>query len=238
MAEDDRTVSRETSAPGERRSGFAAAGAPAVEPEPTVAAEVFGEHLDLVRRFTADLARFGEPLGLIGPLEAARLWSRHIINCAVVAPYLHPGARVADVGSGAGLPGLVLAIMRPDVSFTLIEPMERRTEWLREETARLGLTNVTVLRARAEDAVDAGPFDQVTARAVSALSKLVPLTAPLLRPGGELVLLKGARVAEEIAAASAVLRRYRVVDVEVLELGQGLVPEVTRLFRATVGGAS
>lgn len=209
-----------------------------MEPEPASAAAVFGEHLDRARQFTADLAHYGETLGLIGPLEAARLWSRHIINCAVVAPYLHAGARVADVGSGAGLPGLVLAIARPDVSFTLIEPMERRTDWLRDETVRLGLTNVTVLRARAEEAVEAGPFDQVTARAVSALSKLVPLVAPLLRPGGELVLLKGARIAEEIGAAAAVLRRHRVTDIEVLELGEDIVPEVTRLFRATVGGAS
>lgn len=238
MAEDERTVSRETSVAGEDRSGFSAAAEPLVEAEPPAAAQVFGEHLELARRFTADLARHGETLGLIGPLEAARLWSRHIINCAVVAPYLHAGGRVADIGSGAGLPGLLLAILRPDVSFTLIEPMERRTDWLRDETARLGLTNVTVLRARAEDAVDEGPFDQVTARAVSALGKLVPLCAPLLRPGGELVLLKGARVSEEISAASTVLRRYRVTDVEVLELGEGIVPEVTRLFRATVGGAS
>ena len=209
-----------------------------VEGEPPAAAEVFGEQLPLVRRFAADLAQHGEPLGLIGPLEAARLWSRHIINSGVVAPFLHSGARVADVGSGAGLPGLVLAIARPDVHLTLIEPMERRTDWLRDEIARLGLTNVTVMRARAEDAVAAGPFDQVTARAVSALRTLVPLTAPLVREGGELIFLKGARITEEIAAAEVVLRRHRVRDAEVLELGEGLVPEVTRLFRATVGGAS
>lgn len=238
MAEDDPTVSRETSAAAEPHADVSPDVTPVVEAEPPGAAGVFGEHIEAARRFTADLARYGEPLGLIGPLEAARLWSRHIINCAVVAPYLHSGGRVADIGSGAGLPGLVLALGRPDVSFTLIEPMERRVDWLREETARLGLTNVSVLRARAEEAVDAGPFDQVTARAVSALSKLIPMTAPLLRPGGELVLLKGARVADEIAAASTVLRRHRVSGVEVLELGQGIVPEVTRLFRATVGGAS
>lgn len=209
---------------------------PVVEPEPGAVAAVFGDRIELARRFTADLAQYGEQLGLIGPLEAARLWSRHIINSGVVAPYLHPGAHVADVGSGAGLPGLVLAIARPDAHLTLIEPMERRTDWLRDETARLGLDNVTVLRARAEDAT--GPFDQVTARAVSALRTLVPFTAPLVRDGGELIFLKGARIAEEITAASAVLRRYRVRDAEVLELGAGLVPEVTRLFRATVGGAS
>jgi 16S rRNA (guanine527-N7)-methyltransferase len=209
-----------------------------IEAEPAGAADVFGQHLDLARRFTADLGEHGERLGLIGPLEAARLWSRHIINCAVVAPYLLLDARVADIGSGAGLPGLVLAIARPDVHMTLIEPMERRTDWLRDESARLGLTNVTVMRARAEEAGAAAPFDQVTARAVSALGKLVPITAPLVRDGGQLIFLKGSRITEEITAASAALRRHRVTDVEVLELGEGIVPEVTRLFRATVGGAS
>jgi 16S rRNA (guanine527-N7)-methyltransferase len=209
-----------------------------IETEPAGAALVFGDHLELARRFAADLAAHGERLGLIGPLEAARLWSRHVINCAVVAPYLLPDARVADIGSGAGLPGLVLAIARPDVHMTLIEPMERRTDWLRDESARLGLTNVTVVRARAEEAVAEGPFDQVTARAVSALGKLVSITAPLVRAGGQLIFLKGSRISEEITAASAVLRRHRVTDIEVLELGEGIVPEATRLFRATVGGAS
>ncbi|MEN9620548.1 MAG: rRNA ((527)-N(7))-methyltransferase RsmG [Actinomycetota bacterium] len=209
-----------------------------IEPEPVGAAAVFGEQIELARRFTADLGEQGERLGLIGPLEAERLWSRHIINCAVVSPYLFADSRVADVGSGAGLPGLVLAIARPDVHVTLIEPMERRTDWLRDESDRLGLANVTVLRARAEEAVAAGPFDQVTARAVSALGKLVPITAPLVRAGGELIFLKGSRIAEEIEAATAVLRRHRVTNAEVIELGAGIVPEVTRLFRATVGGAS
>ena len=214
-----------------------------LEAEPASAVQVFGDRVDLARRFTADLAAFGEQLGLIGPLEASRLWSRHIINCALVAPYLQSDGRVGDVGSGAGLPGLVLAIARPDVHLVLIEPMVRRTDWLLAEAQRLGLTNVTVLRARAEEvagtgALEAGRFDQVTARAVSALSKLIPLVAPLVRAEGELLFLKGAKVDDEIAAASAVIRKHRVRDAEVLELGAGLVPEVTRLFRATVGGAS
>lgn len=237
MADDSPTVSRETFGPS--------AGRPkgAVEPEPASAEVVFGERIELARRFTADLAQLGEQLGLIGPLEAGRLWSRHIINCAVVAPFVQADARVGDVGSGAGLPGLVLAIARPDAHFVLIEPMERRTEWLLAESERLALSNVTVVRARAEEVLgsgvlDAGRFDQVTARAVSALPKLLPLVAPLVRRDGELLLLKGARVHDEIEAAAAVVRRYRLRDVEVLELGAGLVPEVTRLFRATVGGAS
>lgn len=209
-----------------------------VEPEPEAALSVFGDRLDLARRFTRDLTEFGEELGLIGPLEPARLWTRHVINSGLVAPLLRHGTRVADVGSGAGLPGLVLAIARPDVHLVLIEPMERRTEWLGAESERLGLSNVTVVRARAEDAASVGPFDQVTARAVSSLSKLIPITAPLVRSGGELLLLKGARVADEIAAASAVIRRHRLQNVEVLELGSELGPDATRLFRATVVEAS
>ena len=237
MADDSPTVSRETFGPSAGRPS-----AP-LEAEPETAVRVFGERIDLARRFTADLALFGEQLGLIGPLEASRLWSRHVINCALVGPYLRSGGRVGDVGSGAGLPGLVLAIARPDVHLVLIEPMERRTDWLLAETQRLGLTNVTVLRARAEEvaatgALDAGRFDQVTARAVSALSKLIPLVTPLVRPEGELLFLKGARVHDEITAAASVMRKHRVHDVEVLELGAGVVAEVTRLFRATVGGAS
>lgn len=209
-----------------------------LEVEPFGAAAVFGDRIGLARRFTADLAEHGELLGLIGPLELPRLWSRHVLNSAVVAPYLLPDAQVADVGSGAGLPGLVLAIARPDARLVLIEPMERRCDWLRAEADRLGLDNVEVVRARAEDAVDSGPFDQVTARAVSALRTLIPLTAPLVRRGGQLVLLKGARVEEEIAAAAKQIATFRLRNPEVLVLGEGVVPEVTRLFRATVDAAS
>jgi 16S rRNA (guanine527-N7)-methyltransferase len=209
-----------------------------LEPEPAAARRILGDRLELARDFAAHLAEQGEELGLIGPLEAGRLWSRHLLNCALVAPLLRRGARVADVGSGAGLPGLVLAVACPDVELVLIEPMERRTAWLLAETERLALDNVTVLRARAEDAVDAGPFRQVTARAVKSLSKLVPMTVPLVSDGGELLFLKGARVHEEIIEARAVLRRHRIVEHEVLELGGDVLPEATRLFRATVVGAS
>lgn len=204
-----------------------------LEAEPAAAAALFGDSIDLARRFTADLARFGEELGLIGPLELPRLWSRHVLNCALPAALLRPG-RVGDVGSGAGLPGLVLAIARPDVDFVLIEPMERRAEWLRAERERLGLTNVDVVRARAEDAALPRPLDQVTARAVSALSKLIPWCAPLVRTGGELLFLKGERVADELETARKVVKRWRLTDIEILVLGEGVVPETTRVFRATV----
>ena len=204
-----------------------------IEPEPASAAVVFGDRIEVARQYTADLARRGEELGLIGPLELPRLWSRHIINCALVAPLLRPG-KTGDVGSGAGLPGLVLAIARPDVELVLIEPMERRTDWLRSEADDLGLTNVTVVRARAEDAWDDVTLDQVTARAVTALTKLIPATAPLLRSGGEMLFMKGARVEQEMEAAAKVIRKARLSTPEVLVLGDGLVPEVTRVFRATV----
>jgi len=204
-----------------------------VEPEPAVAATLFGERVELARSFASELARRGEELGLIGPLELPRLWSRHIVNCVLVAPLLRAG-RVGDVGSGAGLPGIVLAIARPDVELVLIEPMERRTDWLRAESARLGLSNVTVVRARAEEVKTAEPFDQVTARAVSALRTLIPITAPLVRSGGELIFMKGARVDDEVVAAAKVIRSSRLRDVEVLLLGEGIVPESTRVFRATV----
>ena len=206
---------------------------PQLEAEPEVASLLFGDRLELARAYTADLARRGEELGLIGPLELPRLWSRHIVNCALVAPLLRPGV-TGDVGSGAGLPGLVLAIARPDVHLVLIEPMQRRVEWLQAESTELGLDNVTVVRARAEDVYPDVPFDQVTARAVTALMKLIPATAHLLRRGGEMVFMKGSRVNEEITAAHKAIRKFRLSQVEVVVLGEGIAPESTRVFRATV----
>jgi len=204
-----------------------------VEPEPSAAAILFGDRIEVARKFTDDLARKGEELGLIGPLEVPRLWSRHILNSALVAPLLKPG-RVGDIGSGAGLPGLVLAVARPDVHMVLIEPMERRVDWLTSEAADLGLDNVTVIRARAEETRLDAPLDQVTARAVSSLSKLIPITTPLVKYGGELLFMKGSRVGEEMDAAAKVIRKAHLINVEILTLGEGIVPEVTRVFRATV----
>lgn len=173
----------------ERRSEAFEGGSPepveGLEPEPREAELVFGDRLPIVRRYAADLVEHGIVLGLIGPLEPARLWSRHIVNSGLLSSFIPRGATVADVGSGAGLPGLVLAAARPDVLVTLIEPMERRTAWLEDERHRLGLDNVVIERARAEDAAP-GRFDVVTARAVGALTGLLPITAPLARPGGRL----------------------------------------------------
>lgn len=205
-----------------------------VEPEPASAAGLFGDRIELARAFTDALAREGEERGLIGPLEPPRLWTRHVLNCAVVAPLLRSGGSVGDVGSGAGLPGIVLAIARPDVQLVLIEPMERRIAWLSEQKDALGLTNVSVVRARAEDVRLGSPLDQVTARAVSAFRKLIPLTAPLVRDGGELVLMKGANAEAEVSAAAKEVRRFHIHDVRVEILGSGVVVEVTRVIRATV----
>lgn len=204
-----------------------------VEPEPSAAIALFGDRIGIAREYAAQLVESGELLGLIGPAELPRLWSRHILNCALLAPLVRPG-RVGDIGSGAGLPGLVLAIARPDAEFVLIEPMERRAEWLRTEAARLGLENVRVERARAEELRPAPPLDQVTARAVAALGKLVPLARPLLRAGGEMLFMKGSRLEDEIRAAEKQLRRAGIPSWEVLILGQGVLPEETRVFRATV----
>ena len=203
-----------------------------VEPEPGVAGELFGDRIDLARSYTADLGARGEALGLIGPLELPRLWTRHIVNSALLAPLL--SGSVADVGSGAGLPGIPLAIARPDVQIVLIEPMERRVVWLEEQRDRLALANVEVVRARAEEAPYPRAFDQVTARAVGALSKLIPLTARLVRPGGELLLLKGAAVEDETRKAAKVVAKWRLTNVRVDQLGTGMATEGTRVFRATV----
>lgn len=203
---------------------------PQVESEPAAAVSLFGDRIDLARQFAAALVQEGELRGLIGPLELPRLWTRHILNSAIAAPLFH--GSVADVGSGAGLPGLVLAIARPDVQWTLIEPMERRVTWLNEQVLALGLDNVSVMRARAEEV--GLEFDTVTARAVSALRTLVPITAPLAKDGGELIFLKGQNVAAEIDAAQKALKKHKVTAVSVDTLGEGVLAEPTRVFRGRV----
>jgi 16S rRNA (guanine527-N7)-methyltransferase len=204
-----------------------------LEPEPAVAASLFGGNIEIARRFTANLAEQGERRGLIGPSELPRLWNRHILNCAILAPLLKPGS-VGDIGSGAGLPGIVLAIARPDVSFVLVEPMERRTAWLTEQIESLGLMNTTVMRARAEEVRVSEGFDQVTARAVSALRTLIPLTAPLVKRGGQLLLMKGSGVTREREAATKAIGRHRLKNIEINTLGAGVLDEVTYVFQATV----
>lgn len=207
-----------------------------LEREPAEAEALFGDRIDLARRFARALTQYGEERGLIGPQELPRLWTRHMLNSVVAAP-LFPAGRVGDVGSGGGLPGIVLAIARPDIEWVLIEPMERRCAWLNEQVAALGLENVVVERARAEDAGRyEGMLDAVTARAVSALRTLIPWTAPLVRDGGELILLKGQSVEGEIDRAAKVIRKYKLSDARAEVVGEGVIAEPTRVFRAIVRG--
>jgi 16S rRNA (guanine527-N7)-methyltransferase len=204
----------------------------AVESEPGSASELCGDSLPALRSFALDIAQYGEELGLVGPRELDRLWTRHILNSALLARLVGPGT-LADIGSGAGFPGLVVAIMRPDVACTLIEPLGRRATWLEDESKRLGLQNVTVLNQRAEEVLGQR-YDFVTARAVSALKTLIPLVVPLVRPGGELVLMKGERVDQEIRDAASVLVKHGLLDPRVQITGPEYGTEETRVFRATV----
>ncbi|PYI68101.1 16S rRNA (guanine(527)-N(7))-methyltransferase RsmG [Arthrobacter livingstonensis] len=203
--------------------------------EEAIAAEkIFGGRLDLATRYVEHLATSGIERGLIGPREVPRLWSRHVFNCAVVAELIDNGARVADVGSGAGLPGLCLAVARPDLYLTLIEPLERRVTWLEEVVMDLGLNNVEIVRARAEAAVGKVECEVVTARAVSALNTLVPLMIPLLGGQGELLAIKGRSAAEEIAKAANTIKKFGGVQTEILVAGAQILAEPTTVVRVKV----
>jgi 16S rRNA (guanine527-N7)-methyltransferase len=171
---------------------------------PRLALAIFGDRLPLAVRYTDWLAGTGVERGLIGPRETDRLWERHVLNCAAVAALIPPGSSVIDIGSGAGLPGVVLALARPDLHITLVEPMLRRTEFLESVVADLGLTSVKIHRARAEDLPRRRPgpdpaVDCVTARAVARIDRLAAAAAPLLRAGGDLLAIKGAGVRAELA---------------------------------------
>ena len=205
-----------------------------IEPEPAAAEKLCGEALPTLRLFAEHLAQWGDELGLVGPRERDRLWTRHILNSALVAHKLGPGTLI-DIGSGAGFPGLVIAAMRSDIQCVLIEPLGRRAHWLREEADRLGLKNVSVRNERAEEAAGHVIADYVTARAVSALKTLVPLAAPLLKAGGELVLMKGQKIEDEVRAAASVLVKWGVTNPSIEITGPEFNTEETRIFRATVG---
>lgn len=165
------------------------------------------ERLDRVQRFAGLLATEGVVRGLIGPREVPRLWERHIVNCALLATALPRDATVADVGSGAGLPGLVVAIARPDLRITLIEPLLRRTTFLEEAVESLGLDNVVVRRDRADALHGEQTFDVVTARAVAPLERLLGWCMPLVSPEGALIAMKGTSAEQELVAARPVLRK-------------------------------
>ncbi|MFM5951875.1 MAG: 16S rRNA (guanine(527)-N(7))-methyltransferase RsmG [Micrococcales bacterium] len=199
------------------------------ELEPIEASKIFGDRIDLARRYAEALVRDGDLLGLLGPRELPRLWTRHILNSAVVSELVPIGKSVADIGSGAGLPGIPMAICLPNNHFTLIEPMERRSDWLKDLVAELGLTNVTVLRARAEEVGQV--FDIATARAVSALPKLLRMVVPLVRAGGEVIALKGSKAADEIEEAKRLQKKLGLSGFEIVYAGKDVLAEPTLVVR-------
>jgi 16S rRNA (guanine527-N7)-methyltransferase len=188
--------------------------------------------------FASLLATDGVERGLLGPREVPRLWERHLLNCAVVAELVPDGAEVVDVGSGAGLPGLVLALLRPGDRMTLLEPMLRRTTFLEECVARLDLRHVTISRGRAEDLAGTIRADVATSRAVAPLDRLIPLSVGVLRPGGTVLAIKGRDAAAELEHAEPVLRRLGVRSADVVQAGQGIVEPpatVVRILTAETG---
>ncbi len=183
---------------------------------------MFGsERLPLAQRYAELLATEGVLRGLIGPREVPRLWERHLVNCAVLAEVIPEGATVCDVGTGAGLPGIVIALVRPDVTITLVEPLLRRTTFLDEVVAELDLRHCRVVRRRAEQLHGGERFDVVTSRAVAPLARLLGWSMPLVSPTGALIAMKGSRAAEEVAQAAQALAEFGCAPPEILSLGSG-----------------
>lgn len=205
-------------------------------PAPEQARDVFGERFADAVRYAELLADTGVARGLIGPREVPRLWERHLLNCAVLSEVIPQGVSVCDVGSGAGLPGVPLALTRPDLKITLLEPLLRRTTFLAEVVRVLGLDNVTVVRGRAEEMVGTLPaVDVVTARAVAPLDRLAGWGLPLLRPHGEMAVLKGDTAEEELKAARAALSRLGAVQTSIVHVGEGIVDPQSTVVRVVVG---
>ena len=205
---------------------------------PEAARAVFGAQLERAERYVALLASDGVTRGLIGPREVPRLWERHVLNSAAVAEAVPPGARVVDVGSGAGLPGIPLALARPDVSLTLVEPMARRVEFLEETAAALDAP-WRVVRGRAEEksvVAAVGAVDVVTARAVAALPRLVGWCRGLLRPGTQLIALVGARAVADLPAMVPELEAAGMRDIRSRAVGAALGEAATTVVVMTRGG--
>ncbi len=210
---------------------------PRVPATPDVAGAVFGAQLTLAERYVAMLADTGIAHGLIGPREAPRLWDRHVLNCAVVHEAFDQGASVVDLGSGAGLPGLVLAIARPDLRLRLVDPLLRRTEWLSRTVADLALDNVSVYRGRAESLWGRERYDYATARAVARIGELGRMALPLLEAGGTLHALKGEQASSELATDETMLRELGATSVSLRRYGLGVVDPETVLLSVTVTAA-
>jgi 16S rRNA (guanine527-N7)-methyltransferase len=207
----------------------------AAPPPPRAAAGIFGPALGTAQRYAALLAGPAVQRGLIGPREVPRLWSRHILNCAAIAGLVRRPGTLIDIGSGAGLPGVVLAMLLPDVSVTLLERMGRRAAFLRECVADLGLANATVMQAQAAEAAGKIHADVVTARAVAPLTTLAPMAVPLARPGGLVLAIKGESALAEVADAGPVLRRLRVREATVVRAGGGKVDPAATVVRLVAG---
>ncbi|NYV73608.1 16S rRNA (guanine(527)-N(7))-methyltransferase RsmG [Streptomyces sp. UH6] len=205
-------------------------------PAPEQAREVFGDRFDDAVRYAELLADAGVQRGLIGPREVPRLWERHLLNCAVLSEVVPEGVTVCDVGSGAGLPGIPLALVRGDLKITLLEPLLRRTNFLTEVVELLGLDHVTVVRGRAEEVLGKlPPVHVVTARAVAPLDRLATWGIPLLRPYGEMLALKGDTAEEELKAAAAALSKLGAVETDVLQVGEGVVDPLSTVVQVKVG---
>jgi 16S rRNA (guanine527-N7)-methyltransferase len=201
---------------------------------PEVARAVFGDAAAKAERYAGLLAGAGVERGLLGPNEVPRLWERHLLNSAVIAELVPDPCALVDLGSGAGLPGIVLALVLPDTEVTLLEPMLRRASFLEECVAELALGNARVVRARAEQMAGTLAADVVTARAVAPLDRLASLALGLLRPGGVLLAVKGAKATAEVRDAEPALSRLGVRDVEVLTAGSGKVDPAATVVRLTV----
>lgn len=193
-------------------------------------ARIFGDRQDLAVAYHESLATDATTRGFIGPREKPRLWDRHIYNCAVIGEAIPEGARVIDIGSGAGLPGIPLAIARPDLQVTLLEPLLKRSNYLAEITEKLGLDNVTVIRDRAENLGKDAKFDVVTSRAVAPLAKLARWSLPLCKPGGMMLAMKGASASEEIERDKSAIKRAQGERAEIIAVGAEL-EESTTLIR-------
>ncbi|MFI6626529.1 16S rRNA (guanine(527)-N(7))-methyltransferase RsmG [Streptomyces sp. NPDC050528] len=205
-------------------------------PAPEQAREVFGDRFEDVVRYAELLADAGVQRGLIGPREVPRLWERHLLNCAVLSEVVPDGVTVCDVGSGAGLPGIPLALVREDIKITLLEPLLRRTTFLTEVVELLGLDHVTVVRGRAEEVMGTlQPVHVVTARAVAPLERLATWGIPLLRPYGEMLALKGDTAEEELKSAATVLSKLGAVETSILQVGEGIVDPLSTVVRVEVG---
>lgn len=205
-------------------------------PAPEEARTVFGERFPDAVRYAELLAEAGVQRGLIGPREVPRLWERHLLNCAVLSEVVPEGVTVCDVGSGAGLPGIPLALVREDLKITLLEPLLRRTNFLSEVVELLGLDHVTVVRGRAEEVLGKlPPVHVVTARAVAPLDRLAGWGVPLLRPYGQMLALKGDTAEEEVKGARAALNKLGAETVSVVHVGEGVVDPMSTVVRVEVG---